>query len=250
MKDLADHFDREAASYPTHIGTDYIQRRKWALVEAHARKRGIVADVGAATGRHALELARQPLTVVAVDPSERMLHELARQSRTRDVLGTVHACAAALPDLPFSKNSFDLIYCYSTLLLLAPSAQADAIKTMARALRPQGTLVVDIAGARSLAIRYWHRYYKRRGLGGVYGQTAREARLLIEACGLEISHQEPHGVLSQFLLCPGLDRVPGLLRRVRGSETRPGWDACISKSLPGLAERWYIVAHLPGQKAD
>ena len=46
MKDLADHFDREAASYPTHIGTDYIQRRKWALVEAHAsaHKDALLAD--------------------------------------------------------------------------------------------------------------------------------------------------------------------------------------------------------------
>lgn len=242
MKDLLNHFDQEAASYPIHTGLDYIQTRKWALIKTYAPGRGVVADIGAATGRHALQLADQQLTVVAVDPSEQMLRELDQHGQERDFFEAVHSCAAALPDLPFRDNSFDLIYCFSTLLLLPPAAQADALAAMAHALRPRGILIVDVASARSLAIHYWHRHYRRRGLGGVFGQSGQNTLRMIEANGLEVIHQEPHGVLSQFLLFPGLDKIPGLVRRVRGGPTQPGWDAHASKHLPSLAERWYIVA--------
>lgn len=245
MSQIAAHFDREAAEYPTHIGTDYIQARKWALVDAHAPGTGRVADIGAATGRHALALAARPLDIVAIDPSQQMLAQLCRLADTRDQDGTILPCAAALPALPMTGATFDLIYCFSTLLLLSPQDQEAALAEMAGLLRPGGSLIVDIAGSRSLAIRYWHRHYRRRGLSGVFGHSAPRTREMLEQNGLKIISIEAHGVLSQFLLAPGLQRFPGLIRRVRGSETRPGWDAVISCRLPALAERWYVVARRP-----
>lgn len=249
MSDLVEHFDREAAEYPTHLGADYIQTRKWALVAAHAPVGGIAADIGAATGRHAVELATPALDVVAIDPSAQMLGQLVQHARSRRTEATILPCAAALPDLPFANASFDLVYCFSTLLLLSPGAQADAVATMARSLRPGGTLIVDVAGARSLAVRYWRRHYRRRGLEGVFGHRIADARRMVADNGLEIISTEAHGVLSQLLLFPGLQKLPGLVRMVRGSETRPGWDAWASERLTGLAERWYIVATKP-DRAD
>lgn len=245
MRDLAAHFDREAADYPTHTGTDYIQARKWALIDAHAPGTGRVADIGAATGRHTLALAERPLDIVAIDPSQQMLAQLCRLADTRDQDGTILPCAAALPALPMTEATFDLIYCFSTLLLLSPHDQEAALAEMARLLRPGGSLIVDIAGTRSLAIRYWRRHYRRRDLSGVFGHTAPRTREMLEQNELKIISMEAHGVLSQFLLAPGLQRFPGLIRRVRGSETRPGWDAAVSRRLPALAERWYVVAQRP-----
>ena len=245
MRDIAAHFDREAAEYPTHIGADYIQTRKWTLIDTHAPETGIVADIGSANGRHALEIARR-LDVVAVDPSEQMLARLVQRADARDLDGTVLPCAAALPRLPLTETSFDLIYCFSTLLLLSPRDQESSLAEMAGLLRPGGTLIVDIAGSRSLAIKYWRRYYRRRGFNGVFGHSAKQARRFLEQNGLEIISMEAHGVLSQFLLAPGLQRLPGLIKRTRGSETNPGWDAAVSRRLPGLAERWYIVARRDG----
>lgn len=242
MSQLTAHFDREAADYPVHIGADYIQARKWALIDAHAPDSGLVADIGSATGRHALEVARRDLAVVAVDPSRQMLAELARHADSRDLKGTIRPCAAALPSLPFASARFDLAYCFSTLLLLSPADQETALAEMAAILRPGGTLIIDIAGSRSLAIRYWRRHYRRRGLGGVFGLSAARTRRLLAQNGLEIVAMEPHGVLSQFLLAPGMQRLPGLIGRTRGRATRPGWDAAVSRLLPGFAERWYVVA--------
>ena len=248
MRDLTAHFDREAAAYPTDIGTDHIQTRKWALIEAHAPPAGRVADIGSANGRHTLALARRRLDVIAIDPSAEMLSQLRHNAQTRKLEGEVRTCAAALPHLPLARASFDLVYCFSTLLLLNTHDQERAIADMARLLRPGGVLIVDIAGARSLAIRYWYRHYRRRGLAGVFGQTAKRARRQLVDNGLTIVSCEAHGVLSQFLLFPGLQRCTGLIRRVRGSETTPGWDASISRLLPGLAERWYLVARRNGSE--
>ncbi|MBT4905915.1 MAG: class I SAM-dependent methyltransferase [Rhodospirillaceae bacterium] len=245
MSQITAHFDREAADYPTDIGTDYIQARKWALIDAHAPVTGRVADIGAANGRHTLAIAERPLDIVAIDPSQQMLARLTRLADARNQVGTILPCAAALPTLPMTGATFDLIYCFSTLLLLSPKDQEAALAEMAGLLRPGGSVIVDIAGSRSLAIRYWRRHYRRRDLGGVFGHSAPRTRGMLEQNGLEIISMEAHGVLSQFLLAPGLQRFPGLIRRVRGSETKPGWDATISRRLPALAERWYIVARRP-----
>ena len=245
MNDLIGHFDREADSYPVSFGTDFIQARKWALIEAHAPVQGLAADIGAASGRHALELAVRRVTVVAVDPSAAMLERLRHQGQARGLENTPVPCVAALPELPFTDASFNLIYCFSTLLLLTPAQQERAITEMARALRPGGILIVDVAGARSLAIRYWRRHYRRLGFAGVFGQRAHDTQRMITDNGLRIVSSEAHGVLSQVLLFPGLEKVPGLVRLVRGTETRPGWDARVSKRLPGLAERWFMVSQKP-----
>ncbi len=242
MSHIAAHFDREATNYPIDIGTDYTQARKWALIDAHAPDAGRVADIGAANGRHALQIAKRPLAVIAIDPSQKMLARLNRAADAQDLVGSILPCAAALPSLPMQGPTFDMIYCFSTLLLLRRRDQETAIAEMAGLLKPGGSLIVDIAGSRSLAIKYWRRHYRRRGLTGVFGHSAPQTREMLERNGLKIISMEAHGVLSQFLLAPGLHRLPGLVRRTRGSDSRPGWDAVISHRLPALAERWYVVA--------
>ena len=156
-----------------------------------------------------------------------------------------HAGAGALPRLPFGQGRFNLVYCFSTLLLLSRKDQETAVRDMASLLAPGGFLILDIAGSRSLAIRYWRHYYRKRSMNGVFGHSAKQTRLMIQDNGLEIVFMEPHGVLSQFLLLPSIAKIPGLVRRIRGRGATPGWDAKVSLHLPGLAERWYVVARRP-----
>lgn len=241
MRDVAAHFDHEAAAYPTDVGEDYTQARKWALIEAHLPRGGMVVDIGAANGRHARKVVRHAGTVVAVDPSRRMLGQIAVAAGDDGPL----PCAAALPVLPFAPGTFDLVYCFSTLLLLPIAQQHAALAELARLLRPGGVLVIDVAGRRSLAIRYWHRYYRRRGLHGVFGWRLRPLRTVLAKQGLDILSVEAHGVLAQFLLFPGASRLKSMMRRVRGQGRTPGWDAVLSQRLPAFAERWYVVAQRP-----
>lgn len=247
MTRLAAHFDREAADYPTQLGEDFVQNRKWALVENAAPDRGIAADIGSASGRHAVKLAGRNVHVVAIDPSREMLAQLRQRGETAGLTARILPCAAALPTLPFAPKSFDLVYCFSTLLLLSTEEQERALQEMHDLLKPGASLIVDIAGARSLAIRYWRGYYRKRGFAGVFGQTAQDVRSMIARCDLELVAMEPYGVLSQFLLFPGAARLPGAVRLIHGRNTKPGWDACLSRRLSGLAERWYVVARRPIQ---
>jgi len=250
MKQVAAHFDREASDYPTEIGEDHVQDRKWALISAFAPESGLAADIGSASGRHTLRLAARSLSVVAADPSQHMLATLVAGGTSAGSRGRILPCASALPRLPLQQGRFDLVYCFSTLLLLSQKDQKTAVQDMASLLAPGAVLILDIAGSRSLAIQYWRRYYRKRGMDGVFGHSAKQTRSMLQDNGLEIVSMEPHGVLSQFLLFPGLDKIPGLMRRVRGRGAEPGWDAMASRYLSGLAERWYVVARRPHDGAD
>lgn len=242
----AAHFDDQAARYPDSVGEDFTQARKWALIAAHASAGALALDIGAANGRHALPFAAAGGRAVAVDPSRAMLARLADRAAAAGLGDRVLACGGGLPALPFAPGRFDLVYCFATLLLLPLRAQEAAIAEMAALLRPGGTLVLDVAGARSLSIRYWRRYYRRRGLAGVFGQTLDCARASLGRHGLTVQAVHAHGLLSQILLLPGLGGIDPLVRWVRGRPDRPGIDAAVSRTLPGLAERWYFVARRDG----
>lgn len=236
------HFDQEAAHYPEDIGEAYAQAMKWELVATHSTPGMLAVDIGAASGRHAIPLAKSGVTVLALDLSIDMLAKLRNRARSSALSGYLFAAVAALPDLPLRTRSFDLVYCFSTLLLLPHEQQRRALQCMASALRPGGTMIVDLAGRRSLALPYWHRFYRRLGFAGIHGWSLPEVRTLIAQTGLSLKIVQPHGVLSQFLLAPGAARLPGLEALIRGNHNHVGLDARISGLLPALAERWYVVA--------
>ncbi|MFN4164122.1 MAG: class I SAM-dependent methyltransferase [Ferrovibrio sp.] len=236
------HFNQEAEHYPEEIGEAHAQAMKWELVARHSTPGMLAADVGAASGRHAIPLAKSGATVLALDLSIDMLAKLRQRGQSTGLSGNLFAAAAALPDLPLRARSFDLIYCFSTMLLLPHEQQQKALHCMASALRPGGSMIVDLAGGRSLALSYWHRFYRRLGFAGIHGWTLPEVHTLITQTGLSLKAIQPHGVLSQFLLLPGATRIPGLEALIRGNRDHAGLDARVSDLLPSLAERWYVVA--------
>ncbi len=242
MSAIRRHFDNAAADDPRNIGDDHAQALKWDILVRHAVTGTLAADIGCAGGRHALPLARAGLSVVALDVSTAMVAALAGRAAAQGAADSILAVAGALPELPLAPRRFDLVYCYSTLLLLPHAAQRHAVDAMAGLLRPGGVLVVDIAGAHCLAVHYWRRHYRRRGLPGIFAHGLRAARRLVVDVGLNIVELHPQGVVSQLLLFPGLCRLPGLEAGIRGRAGRPGLDARVSRLLPHLCERWYIVA--------
>jgi ArsR family transcriptional regulator len=98
-----------------------------------------VADVGTGTGVLAIELARLGLRVIAIDHSQRML-DAARAKLEREQLAGVELRCGEAGALPLADGEVDAAFAHMVIQYL-PSP-SEAIREMARALRPGGTLVV------------------------------------------------------------------------------------------------------------
>jgi len=98
-----------------------------------------VADIGTGTGILALELAREGLAVVAVDHSQRML-EAAREKIERSGVRGIELRLGEASALPLAEAEVDAALAHMVLHYL-PSP-AEAIREMARVVRPGGAVVI------------------------------------------------------------------------------------------------------------
>jgi ArsR family transcriptional regulator len=107
---------------------------------AHLVERNLtVADVGTGTGILAAELHRLGLRVIAIDHSARML-EAARSKLDADGLTQIELRQGEASDLPLADGEVDAALAHMVLHYL-PSP-GDAIREMARAVRPDGVVIV------------------------------------------------------------------------------------------------------------
>ncbi|HYM15903.1 MAG TPA: class I SAM-dependent methyltransferase [Dehalococcoidia bacterium] len=144
-----------------------------------------VIDLGCGTGRHVLELARSPGTVLGADLSlhdlrvGRYLLEIMR--REGDVRARVHWLQTAGERLPFVDGAFDRVICTETL----EHVDDDAVlaRELVRVLKPGGILAVSVPDEHSEKV-FWKlsRNYRTHAGGHVriYGRKA-IVRLLREA---------------------------------------------------------------------
>lgn len=146
-----------AAGYPdclaTHYDTDYdILRRDAGDVAFYrslaAAADGPVCEVACGTGRVALPIARDGVTLTGVDPTAAMLEAFDRKladepaalrERVRLVAGSFH-------DVPLPDASFALVYSAFRAFqhLLDEDARRRALAELARLLRPGGLLAFDV----------------------------------------------------------------------------------------------------------
>ncbi len=105
------------------------------LVEPDQR----IADIGTGTGILALELGRLGLAVIGVDNSARML-DAARANLDREGVGCVELRKGEAHRLPLADDEVDGAVAHMVLHSLA--SPGDAIREMARVVRPGGPIVV------------------------------------------------------------------------------------------------------------
>lgn len=115
-----------------------------------------VLDVGAASGRVALDLARAGNRVCAVDPSEEMRAEIARAlaEEPADVARRVQVRAGRLETLDLGCRYPLVIVAMNTMQVLTrPTARRDAMRALARHVAPGGALALDVARVQAEEVR-------------------------------------------------------------------------------------------------
>lgn len=98
-----------------------------------------VADIGTGTGILALEMARLGLRVIAIDHSERML-EAARAKFAAEAAANIEVRHGEATDLPLRDGEVDAVFAHMVLHYL--SSPAEALREMARVVRPGGQVVI------------------------------------------------------------------------------------------------------------
>jgi len=143
----------------------------------------VVADIGTGTGILASELARLGLRVVAVDNSARML-AAARVNLDRDGVSQVELREGDVDALPLADGEVDAAFAHMVLHYL-PSP-GEAIREMARVIKPGGALVVVDS------VQHQHEWMRQELGVHCLGFTGEEVEAWFAAAGLCGFQREVH----------------------------------------------------------
>lgn len=136
---IADIYDEELARLPQHFDpADCVQ-----FLSEFAGDGGRVLELGVGTGRVALPLAAQGLSVTGIDVSDEMLRKL-REKPGADRMTIVQGSFVELAR-QFAPAAFDLVYAVvdTFLQLQTRDEQRQALAGVCEVLRPNGVFVVD-----------------------------------------------------------------------------------------------------------
>jgi len=111
--------------------------RERAYLEADLKPGKTAADIGAGTGFISEGLVKKGVKVIALDSSEAMLREMRRKFKGQEC---VDYRLVKSDRLPIQDSSVD--YAFANMYLHHAESPIQAIKEMARILRPEGRLVI------------------------------------------------------------------------------------------------------------
>lgn len=164
--------DTEAAWVPDYFGDDYLRLYQFppertdpevAFLVTELTKRipptGRVLDLACGQGRHAVPLAREGFQVVGLDYQASLLQVAAHAAAQAGV--RVPFVRGDMRQLPFDE-AFDAVVClFSAFGYFSDTENAGVLTEVARALRPGGWFVLDVANRDALLCHVQPRNWKR-----------------------------------------------------------------------------------------
>jgi SAM-dependent methyltransferase len=147
-------YDRKADSLVKRYESMSFEDVHHSILDLIPHPPASVLDVGAGSGRDAAALAARRLTVFAVEPSKLMRYQAQRIHRGRPA-GIVWL-DDNLPHLSVVKRlgrKFDFILVSAVWMHIPHSERPAALRTLARLLKPNGTLVVTLRYGRIDPVR-------------------------------------------------------------------------------------------------
>lgn len=136
-----DYFDQVATQWDAMRASFFSEAvREKALATADVRAGQIAADLGAGTGFITEALAARGVRVIAVDQSKTMLEQMRRNLAAKFPGARVEYRLGDADTLPIADSAVD--YAFANMFLHHVETPANAIREMARILKPGGALVV------------------------------------------------------------------------------------------------------------
>jgi len=134
---------------PKVLNEIYDRWEKESLKSAlpHHLKREKALDLGCGTGRIALTLAQLKAEVTAVDISNAMLSHLKKKACRDKLLNRVSLVRSSSAQLPFDKQSFDIITCFGLLEHLPEAVRRKTVFETFRVLKPNGKMFAVVNNA-------------------------------------------------------------------------------------------------------
>jgi ubiquinone/menaquinone biosynthesis C-methylase UbiE len=230
-------YDAMAATYGFDVGANLSSRLKYDLVLKFIKPDYNLLDVGCANGIHMRLLAPHCRHITGIDVNAPML-AIARQALVGAPNATLELRSASA--LGFPDSSFDLVYSFSTLLLV-PEFDL-ALAEIARVLKLDGIALLDITGRWNLSRLYWSHFYRRHGHFGVHAFGYREIVNKLERHGLRLIESHALGFLDQWRYIPGIHWCKWL-NRVLHRSVQNDLDYAVSNNrlVFTLANRWYLA---------
>jgi ubiquinone/menaquinone biosynthesis C-methylase UbiE len=231
-------YDRIAETYTLSFETSYVQFLKNQLLERFTRPSDVCLDVGIANGIFSIPISQKVREVHGIDISPKML-EQCRFNLGRQGVKNVFIYERSAANLMFPKESFDVVFSYSTLLLIPRPERA--YREIVHVLKPSGFAILDITGKYNLSRVYWTKYYRQQGHFGLNYYTLSEISSIFNSLGFEILERHATGLLEQWKYIKGLRRLTFMDRLIHRAPHQPDLDYKLSQIFSALANRWYFV---------
>jgi ubiquinone/menaquinone biosynthesis C-methylase UbiE len=170
--------------------------------------------------------------------------EQCRHNLEQSGVKNVYVYERSATNLMFTERSFDIVYSYSTLLLVPEPGRA--YHEIAQVLKPSGIAILDITGKYNLSRIYWTKYYQEQGHFGLNYYALSEIRTVFQSMGFEILAEHATGLLDQWKYIKGLRRLLFLEKLFHSTSRDSDLDYRLSQKVPRLANRWYFVLRKMG----
>ena len=233
-------YDKCAESYGYDIDSALSSRLKWQLLRKYIDYNYTVLDAGCGNGIHIQAVAHYCTHIIGIDINDKMLF-LAQEKLREKGIKNAELFKQSCSSLQFEDNSFDLVYSYSTLLLIPDFFLA--IRQLLRVLKPGGIAILDITGRYNLSQIYWSKYYRSHGHFGINSFSHKAIAELLLQLNSEVIEEHALGFTDQWKYLPLLSRAT-ILDRLFHKGNSLDLDYLISniRFLFPLANRWYIVS--------
>lgn len=236
--------DEIAETYGFNIRRSTTEYLKYNLLERFVKSSFDVLDIGCANGLYSLPCGRLSRSVTGIDINRKFLDIFEKKKQELQIknVSAIEQDARGLDNV--LRKKFDLVFSYSTLLLV-PDCK-EVIKSLSNLTKRRGVLILDITGKYNLSQRYWKKWYAKQGHYTLNAFSFSEIITFLKNMGFEIIESHGLGFCDQWKYLPLLKNLANKLQiidKIFHYKIGKDLDYKIS-NLPILkffANRWLIV---------